>query len=426
MNKLIRLLSLSAIAAAFALPALAQTPQASPAASPAAATSQANEEAKAAIYKRWLDNRKGTAEQQKVAYEAGKEYLQKYGAEKDQYFNAVNKWVTNYEGATREFNYRQAVEKSNYAEAFRLGREILAANPNRVDVQMNLAWAGYLASVDKNDAHVSDAANYAQQAIKAIESGRQPMGTDASGKESVSYWIFPSKDDALGGLHFAVGSFMTKQSKHDEAARAFHKAAQFSGFTKKEPSTYANLAGAYELSQYKVLADQYRNATTADPAAAEKPEVKAILARLEEITDRIIDAYARAIAYATDAKYAAQKEAWRKKMTALYKFRHNDSEAGLNELIAGITSKPLPPIDAPAAPATDATTTTTSSATPAAGTTTPAASTTTGTASGATATPAPTGSRVNQTTTTTTTTTTAKPAQQPGTPTNNSGNKPKP
>ena len=30
------------------------------------------------------------------------------------------------------------------------------------------------------------------------------------------------------------------------------------------------------------------------------------------------------------------------RLTELYKFRHNTSEAGLNELIAGILSQPLP------------------------------------------------------------------------------------
>lgn len=350
MKKVIQVLTLTALAAAFALPTFAQATTPTPAATTgttAAAASPQDEKAKADLYEKWRSNRKTN---QAVAYEAGKEYMQKYSADSDEYMAAVKKFVVNYDRAKLDFDYNQALSKKNYSEAFRLGREILSANPDRVDVKQNLGWMGYLATVDKNDAHVSEATNYARQAAQDIENGRQPKGTDAAGAEVVSWAPFTNREDALGGLYFALGSFATKANKPEEATQHFYKAAQLNGFTKKEPNTYANLAGAYELSEYKKYADEYRTMTTADAAGAEKPEAKALLAKLDNVTDRIIDAYARAISLATDAKYAPQKTVWMKKLTALYKFRNNDSETGLNEFIAGIMTKPMPP----PTPATDA------------------------------------------------------------------------
>lgn len=405
MKKVIQILTLIAIAATFALPAIAQDTTTGTA---AAAGAQTDEKAKADLYEKWRSNRKTN---QQVAYEAGKEYLQKYSKDEDEYVKAVRKFVTTYEAAKLEFDYKQALTAKNWGEAFRLGRQILSADPNRTDVRLNLGWAGYLASVDKNDSFNADAAAQSLQAAQAIESGTQPMGVDAAGNKVVSWAPFTTREDALGGLYFALGSFSTKNNRPEEAAQYFYKAAQQNGFTKKEPTTYANLAGAYELSEYKKYADEYRAMTTADAAAAEKPEAKALLAKLDEVSDRIIDAYARAIAYATKPEQAAQKAAWMKKVTALYKFRHNDSEAGLNEFLASALTRPMPSPNAAAnatAPAT--------SSTP-----TPAASTGAGDGAGAgngagtgtgagtsSAKPAP--ATTQSTTTTNTSTTAAKPA----------------
>ena len=393
MKNVIRLLTLLAIVATFALPALAQTAQPSPAAATDA-------EAKAALYERVIQNRK---DNQAVAYEAGKEFLQKYGSENDEYVAYVRRFVTNYEKAKLDFDFTQALNTKNYAEAFRLGRQILSNNPNRTSTLVVLGWSGYLASIEGKDAFNNDAANYARQAVQLIESGRQPVGLDDKGAETPTWAPFSNREDALGGLYFALGSFATKANRPAEAAGHFFKAAQQNGFTKKEPNTYANLAGAYEVSEYKDAADKYRTMTQANPDAAQTPEAKALLAQLDQVSDRIIDAYARAIALATDAKYAPQKASWMRKLTALYKFRNNDSEAGLNELIASVLNKPMPAVVT--TPATTPTTTETTPVQP-----------TSGDANGARNSTAPT----STTTTTTTTTTTNTPA------TTQTGTKPKP
>jgi len=60
--------------------------------------------------------------------------------------------------------------------------------------------------------------------------------------------------------------------------------------------------------------------------------------------DRIIDAYARAIAAAgTDPKTETSRKEWLTQLTTYYKFRHNNTDAGINEFIQSSLAKPLPP-----------------------------------------------------------------------------------
>ena len=119
------------------------------------------------------------------------------------------------------------------------------------------------------------------------------------------------------------------------------KAAQFETDLKKAPSTYYYLAIAYQSGPYKTLSAAYQTTYANKP---ETPESKAALEKLNVVIDRMIDAYARAIAAAgTDPKNAQNKTLWLGTLTNFYKFRHQDSDAGLNELIAASLNKPLPP-----------------------------------------------------------------------------------
>ncbi|HEX8282126.1 MAG TPA: caspase family protein [Pyrinomonadaceae bacterium] len=64
-------------------------------------------EAKANFYRPFLDNFKGNAEQQKVAYEAGKEYISRYdrcpGESDKKVVGYIRNWVAKYEAAVREW-----------------------------------------------------------------------------------------------------------------------------------------------------------------------------------------------------------------------------------------------------------------------------------------------------------------------------------
>ncbi len=76
----------------------------------------------------------------------------------------------------------------------------------------------------------------------------------------------------------------------------------------------------------------------------ETPDSKAALEKLNVVMDRIIDAYARAIASAgTDPKTDQSRKEWLTQMSTYYKFRHEGSDVGMTEFIATALQKPLPP-----------------------------------------------------------------------------------
>ncbi len=324
MKKLIQILAFCAIVATFSLPALAQDTQSTT----AAQEGQNDEEAKRKLYETFTANIKNN---QQVAYEAGKEYLQKYSAD-DQYTAYIKKWIAAYEAraksAKRE-EVQQLINQKNFNQAFAVGKQVLADNPNDLLTLNRLALAGWIASAGNNNANNTDAINYSKKAIQLIESG----ATFEEGKP------IEKKGEVLAWLNYGLG-FLTRKTAPAEAASYFVKAAQLEGEPKKDPQLYLLLADAYKDSEYTKLAKDFAARFTTDEARA-TPEAQAATAKLKQVADLIIDAYARAIAYATDPKFAQAKTEWMKELTAFYKYRNDGSEAGINELVSGILSKPI-------------------------------------------------------------------------------------
>ena len=279
------------------------------------------------MYKRFVDNR---VPNPVVAYQAARDYLQKYTKDKDQYTDYLQKWVTFYERDERKRNLPILINEKKFAEAYSSGVKILADEPNYLRAQIDLGYAGYLASSAKNEAYNSQALDYARKAIAAIESGKAP-----------NEWApFKGKDDTLAYLNYAVG-YLTLKTNPDLAIDPLIKAATFESEIKKTPSTYYFLAVAYESGPYKTLSTAYQKDFADKP---ETPESKAALAKLQVVMDRIIDAYARAIAAAgTDPKTETSRKDWTAKLSTYYKFRHDGSDAGMTEFIAASLQKPLPP-----------------------------------------------------------------------------------
>lgn len=279
------------------------------------------------IYKRFVDNR---VPNPGAAYQAARDYLQKYQKDKDQYTNYLQQWVTLYERDERKRKLPGLINEKNFTEAYSTGAKILADEPNYLRAQIDLGYAGYIAASEKNEQFNNDALGYARKAIQAIESGKAP-----------TEWApFKGRDDTLAYLNYAVG-FLTLKTAPDQAIDSLLKAAQYESDIKKTPSTYYFLGLAYEAGPYKTLSTDYQTQFANKP---ETPESKAALEKLNVVMDRITDAYARAIAASgTDPKTEQNRKDWMAKVSTYYKFRHEGSEAGMTEYIAASLQKPLPP-----------------------------------------------------------------------------------
>ena len=277
-------------------------------------------------------------------------------------------------------------DKKEYAKAFELGKQVLADEPDNVKVLMDLSYAGYLAATSKVDTFSADSLVYAKKAIQLLQSGAVP-----------DIWTpYTNKDEALSYLNNTIG-VLTLPKNASEALPYFLKAGQLEGKLKKQSITYVYIAEAYQTGPYEKLSAEY---TRLYQGKDETPESKLALENINQVVDRIIDAYARAVSLAASEPANQSKQKVMDALTNLYKYRHNQSDVGLTDLIATVMSKPLPPqptplTTLPAAAPTTSTPTSGSSATGVSGTAAPAANKSSGAASSTTTSPKNTAEAAN-------------------------------
>lgn len=308
-----KIFALAVAMAMFAVPALAQT-------------KECNDENKGAWYKTFYDNFKGSAEQQKVAYDAAKTYLTSCPSDpNDKQAPYMDKWVKKYDEvmgkADAAKKFEEAVKSKNYADQIKFGKEILASDADNAPVNIVMGLAGL-----ENEAVRQDSAQAALKAISLIEAGK-PFAPVAS------------KEQALAFLNWVVAKSKMK-SDPNAAIPYFLKAAKIEADPKKSALLYNELAAAYGDGPVAKLTAEYKSKVA--PDNTETPESKLVLENLNQNIDRQIDALARATALAA----AADKANLMGDLTTLYKYR-NKSDAGLNEMVAGILSKPIPDIPTP-------------------------------------------------------------------------------
>lgn len=263
------------------------------------------------------------AEDQKKAYEMGKEFIAQYGKDNDDKVKKIKDYVEKYR--LNEFN--KAVDEVRVADAAAFGKEILAAEPDNAYITLNLAYVGYEAYTKKQDkSFAADAANYAKQTISSFESGKAPKV------------LKPFKDqaEATALMYYAIGTFAL-DSDIKEAAKNFYKATQFESQIKKNSYPHYVLAYYYEKA-YEAGAKDFQAKHASK--TSEDAQMKADREKLDKIVDRMIDAYARAVKLAETENNPA-KEGWKTRLTEIYKYR-KQSDAGLNELLASVLNTPLP------------------------------------------------------------------------------------
>lgn len=352
MKKLIRLLVSAALVATLALPALAQNTTTT---TNSGGTAAAQDDAeKLALYEKFRNNIKDNPQ---VAYEAGKEYLTKYEAAdgpSDQYVSYIKKWVTSYDKIARRNQVIQQLNAKDWDNAFNGAKQVLVDYPEDLALLFELSKGGLEAAQGGKTNNNAATVDYARRTLQMIQAGK----TFEKDKP------IPNKDEIIGGLNFELG-FLTRETQPTQAIDYFIAAAEKEGFSKKDPQTYLYLAEVYEKGRYSGLATQYNNTCKTDDKV-NTPECVALKAQADQVIDLMVDALARAIAYndasPNAARNAPARAAWLETLTNYYKYRKG-SDAGLTEMIAGVTSRPLPrPGQAPAtAPQT----------TPASNTTTP-------------------------------------------------------
>ena len=369
---------------------------------------------KVALYKKYTDNfDKPEIEKKKIAIEAGKQYIEKYGAnaeDKDQvdYLKTavpqLEEVVKKVEGDKvkndRLKRFDAAVRGKNTADSFTVGKEVLANEPADstipLDVEIVLASLGFDQAVTKVDTYNNDAVNYAKSVIQKLEAGKTSKNFGAFQYE------YKNKDNALGWMNYTIG-YITyyRQDKKNESLPFLYKATQLNSDTKKFSDIY-RIIGLWYLEE-ALRIDKDRLAKIAAAENKDTDETLALLALQKGYADRSIDGYARAYSIASATGSTATKEykdGLYSKLQDLYKFRYDNKIEGIDAYVSTVMNKPMPNPATPVAPVAADTTTT--------ATTTPATTTTTPSTTKPSPTPTPT-------TKPATTPTTTKPSTTPAT-----------
>ena len=289
---------------------------------------QASDSDKEQLYARFAANKKvPTSDRQRLAYEDAKDYVRRFGNDVDPQLAEVRRFVVEYERVMKNFAVHEAYTAKKYAKTFEIGRATLKKEPENFFVLATLTQAGY-DNAQTGDATLNEETiGYAKSALAIVDGGKLS-----------SFAPFATVEDARGFLNFALGWFLRGQSPV-EAADAFTHAVKSGSSFKDDPLTYNLLGIAILKGEYAQVAAEYNSKFGNKPPS---PEQQAMWQRVVKLGERVIDAYARAVALSTRPEQAEAKAKMLAQLTTLYKSFHNNSDAGLNDLIATVLSKPLP------------------------------------------------------------------------------------
>ena len=283
---------------------------------------------KETMYARYNDfKRNPDPNQQRFAYQAAKDYLRRWGGERDSETKEVRKFVVEYERQMHGREMFTAYDAKDYAKVFEVGRPAVKEDPENFLALSLMVEAGYDNAIGGKPGFTTEAAEDARRAIKLLEDGKV-LKPDP----------FKSMEVARGFLNFALGWFV-KEEKPVEAAAAFSKAVKADSPYRTDPQAYHRLGVAILKGEFAQLSAEYNEKFGGKQSS---PEQTAMLQRITHLIDQTIDAYARAVALSTKPEQKEARDKILAQLTALYKNVHNNSDAGLTELIDTVLSKPMP------------------------------------------------------------------------------------
>ncbi|MFL6468588.1 MAG: hypothetical protein ACJ72Z_11585 [Pyrinomonadaceae bacterium] len=325
----------------------------------------------------------------KVAADSGKEFLEKFGAcEATKEFTdwlkvQMPKWETLIkEKADADANasmfsrFDAGITGEKYEESYAAGRDILAKDPENLNIIVPLGAIGLYQSYNKNYKFNDDSIRYAKMAIAKLKAGA--VSKKPSGKFGAFQFEY-TKDEAISELTYAL-AYMNYWAKGDKKAALpyYYEVSQLPGKYQTEPRVFATIADYYIGEAAKLgeevakLIEKQKAATAVEEKEKIDVEIKAKVGLFNGYTERAIDAFSRAHKVAPSATAAEKtyKEGLYKSIQDLYK-RRFDKEAGMNEYITATLSKPFPNPTSEVTPINDpdpvTTTSTAAPATPANG-----------------------------------------------------------
>ncbi|MBL8181805.1 MAG: hypothetical protein JNL64_09320 [Blastocatellia bacterium] len=248
-----------------------------------------------------------TPEDDAKSYVIAKEYISRFGEEKDENTTKVKKFAEDY----RQSSFLKAVDAKKIADAESFGKEILAVQPENTAVVINLAYAAFNATAAGDKAYAPMVVTYSKRAIELIEAGKLPP----------NFSPFTAKDDTLAWLNYFNASAL-QSTDLKSAAGYMWKATKYESNIRKTIEPFFFVAYYYEQVYEKLTKEN-----------ADK-------ARIEKCVDLMLDAYARSVRMAETTKDPKLNEA-KSRFEQIYKFRKGTDQL-MKEFIDITLSAPMP------------------------------------------------------------------------------------
>jgi hypothetical protein len=223
-----------------------------------------------------------------------------------------------------------AIKQKRTADLIKVGREILAGDPQNLNVLYALAFnirRNELLVSPPNFANAPAAAGFAKKAISLVESGKTLVGVQSFDKNATLAWLYQT----LAVIEGHGGSPV-------EAAKLYEKSSSLA------PDDVAikgrNLLNmiSMEQSSYSDAAKAYNALPEAGRTAPEPPDaVKAARETLNAQADRLIDTSAAFVAFAKAKNLpAATVDRVNQTLEAIYKGRFPEDATldGLKKILA--------------------------------------------------------------------------------------------
>ncbi|HKE60406.1 MAG TPA: hypothetical protein VKB46_27025 [Pyrinomonadaceae bacterium] len=207
-------------------------------------------------------------------------------------------------------------------DAFKVAPEVLGKRPDDISLLAQMTAAGADQARQNNPKNAAQALQYGGKAIELIEGNKKP------GTMSEADWA--NYKSSLPQLYQQTAILNLVTNNLADAKIKLTKATQIGT---KDAYPYALLASIIN-EEYTKGAAEYQTM----PAGPQKQET---LKRLEGLLDNIIDNYAHAAGLATGKpEYQELLKTLIPDLTNYYKFRHNQSTEGLQELIDKYKTQP--------------------------------------------------------------------------------------
>ncbi len=281
-----------------------------------------------AAYRAWHDA--SQAGDNAKAMSAAKAYLEKYPT--GQYADFLKKWY----GTAQMTALDAAIKGKNTADMIKVGREILASDPENLNVLYALAFNirrnELLASTPSFD-NAPAAVEFAKKAISLVESGKTLVGVQTFDKNATLAWL--------------TQILAVTEAKNGNAAEAIKLYEKSTSLAPGDPAIAGqNLLRVFTLRQaaYSDAVKAYNAFPEGDRGAAEpKPEVKAAREALNAEADALIDSAAGFVAFANAKGLApAMRDKVNQVLETVYKGRFPEDAAldGLKKILAGKGAPP--------------------------------------------------------------------------------------